>query len=480
MRNFIPSTFVWVLLAISAAAQVPNGDFEIWMTDTIYDMYPPFNTSNAFSYISQGQPNVYTIAGCEGNGVRLETISNGQDTAQGYMILGETNGGLGGGIPFTGQPDSLSLCLRYDIQPNDTAFIILIFKNLGVPTGISGISLTGKDTIMAERKFPISPPMSPPDSLLILISSSNLDSLQIPGSYLELDNIGFTGTNDTIPNGDFENLESVFHESPAHWEGANALLAALGQSPGLTKSQDAFTGSFAARIETKFLFFGPQPDTFGLITNGVFGAGGPLGFGNGQPYMGPANPGNIAGYYKYEPVGNDTAVGGYFFTRFNAITMQAEQVAARFVALPPTQGYRYFEMEADISGLPNPDSLLLIFAASDQDSTVSTGQAGIGSTLFLDGLGYGLVNDIDDELFANFQLYPNPASDWVEITLPDKSIWNISLRDLQGRRIKTESGIRGGEHLSWDLGQLPSGTYIVEFLEQGNPRSLFKKLVVRH
>ena len=484
MRNFT-SLFVFCLLLISSQvvwAQVPNGDFEVWTTDTLFDNHPPFTSSNAFSFLGIGQANVTTVPGCDGNGIRLETLAVGSDTSQGFIISGETFGGLSGGIPFTGQPDTLTMCMRYDIQPGDTAFVLLLFKNLGVPLSINGFTFTGKDSVFSERKFPLQTLLFPPDSLIMLVSSSNLDTLPIPGSYIELDNIGFIGTSDTFPNGTFDSIVPVAHTYPEHWYGATDFVAALGETPALTQTNDAFMGSFAARVETREFFFGSEPDTFGLLTNGGgFGdSGGPLGFGNGQPYTGPPNPGNFAGYYKYEPVGNDTAVGGYFFTRFNAITQTSELIAGRFMAFPPTEGYKFFEIEADLSGLPTPDSLLLIFSASDPDSTASIGQIGIGSALFLDGLGYGLVNDIDDELFANFQLYPNPASDWVEITLPDKSFWNISLRNLQGRRIKTESGIRGGEHLNWDLGQLPSGTYIVEFLEQGNPRSLFKKLVVRH
>ncbi len=65
------------------------------------------------------------------------------------------------------------------------------------------------------------------------------------------------------------------------------------------------------------------------------------------------------------------------------------------------------------------------------------------------------------ENHAEFKIYPTPATDLVKIDWGNQIILEISLYNLQGQKIQTQSVQQGLSHDELDLSEIPSGTYII-------------------
>jgi hypothetical protein len=92
---------------------------------------------------------------------------------------------------------------------------------------------------------------------------------------------------------------------------------------------------------------------------------------------------------------------------------------------------------------------------------------------------------IDDQNFipGDFKLsqaYPNLTNAWINFELDAENVGNysISLHSLDGRAIISHNYLlqSGKNHLSWSLGNLPSGQYILTANNNGNIHS--RKLIV--
>ena len=173
----------------------------------------------------------------------------------------------------------------------------------GAPLGICFIPFTGTQNGYEEFSAPIQwlIPIISPDTIVTAIISSTLFNMPIPGSILTVDNIHFIGASTPYPNGDFENWVEYSAEEPDNWFTSNVFSFSVGETP-VTKTDDSYEGNYAIRIENTLTLW---DDTLGFITNGTFGEDGPIG---GMPI--DSIPDLLSGYYKYSPVGPDTAIAG--------------------------------------------------------------------------------------------------------------------------------------------------------------------------
>ncbi len=62
-------------------------------------------------------------------------------------------------------------------------------------------------------------------------------------------------------------------------------------------------------------------------------------------------------------------------------------------------------------------------------------------------------------------LYPNPANNELRLNYDSKSVYNVELMNLIGNKVKTYSRLQGDERL--DIGDLPSGVYILRLYDNG-------------
>lgn len=80
----------------------------------------------------------------------------------------------------------------------------------------------------------------------------------------------------------------------------------------------------------------------------------------------------------------------------------------------------------------------------------------------------GFVNSIDNNTLKSnlLTIYPNPANDFIDIVLPNKSnkFWNISINNLDGEKVKSFPSLecRAGEGImAVNVSNLSAGVYIV-------------------
>lgn len=387
---------------------ITNSGFENWSTTLHYENPDQYGSTNVFSYFANGTANVTKSTDAQsGNyALKVETIEVNNDTIEGFVFIGSIEGeNVSGGIPFTEKPDSLKGFAKYNVMNNDTAYVAVLFKWWGTPIGICFVRFYGTQNNYEAFSAPVQwlLPFTP-DTIAVAILSSTIFSRAIPGSTITVDNISFVGATTPFPNGDFENWEEFSSEEPDDWFTSNILSLAIGET-SVTKTTDSYEGTYAARIESTLNMF---EDTLGLVTNGVFGEDGPIG---GMPV--DSIPDKLSGYYKYTPVGPDTAIGGLMLYHYNENTGNTELLEEAFIKLPPVDEYTYFEVEVDYFSLPEPDTVNVAFASGNvADENM---YFGLGSVLYVDALEItykphlvGIDNSAHELVH---HVYPNPTSE---------------------------------------------------------------------
>lgn len=450
-----------VSITCSFAQNVPNGGFENWNNEFYFDE-PNFGlTTNLQSFYTIQTGNVQkTSDAFAGNyAAKLITVANNSDTIPGLIFLGTPNGpNLDGGIPISVRPDSLKCYAKFTIQPNDTASIFIAFKKFGNPNPIGAVQLkfTGTQNSYQSYTSLITwiDSTTIPDTLVGFFSSSVLSqNSAMPGSELYLDNVGFTGAVGA-PNTNFETWTTVESLEPVDWWTPNFVL--INQTPCVTQSTDAHSGQYALRIENVLSNFG---DTLGFVTNGYFG---PNNFMGGMAVT--QNPTKVTGYYKYAPVGNDTALVGIFISKFDATFGYSVRLDSMLVKLPAAASYTYFEAPLFYNGWPVADTLNITFAAGNFQNDTSLLVP--GSVLLVDDIEvfYNPVVVKDLALEQAQLVFPNPAQNRLFIKLEkDEANQSFKLFDAKGTLILDgKCTYQDGMVASIDISDVPQGLYFYQ------------------
>jgi len=83
-----------------------------------------------------------------------------------------------------------------------------------------------------------------------------------------------------------------------------------------------------------------------------------------------------------------------------------------------------------------------------------------------------------DPTFEEINIYPNPASDQLFIDLPRQArATEITLSDLQGRRVVVQDAILSDNSLSLDLSKFAPGVYLLE-IREGRDLVVSERIVV--
>ncbi len=445
MKNSILFAFLFSSILFSLnAQQIPNGNFENWTTDTLFEDPSGYLATNSWTYtIVQGgnvkkvSPASHGLYACQ-----LTTVSNATDTMFGGLFIGTPgNQTINGGIPFTGQPDSVSVYVKYDIKPLDTAYFLIGFKKAGTIVSLAVKSFHG--TQGTYKRFSVPTNLSViPDSLVALISCSNLDYPKIPGSTLTLDSITLIGSTQQIPNPSFENWTPFTTQEPDNWNSINYGKTTV---PSASKTTSSQNGTYALRLESIRTSWG---DTTGYITNGTLGSGGP---GGGMQVY--SNPSKVTGYYKYFPVGNDTALAAAFSF------INSGMVDNNMITFTSQSSYTYFEIPLSYNGWPFVDSVNIFFSSSNM---VTNKNKGLGSVLYIDNLNIlYLTTDITEQPNSFQSLaYPNPFSTSAIIVFPDLhgETYDFILYDMAGKVAMKKENVSSNS-IMIDRNNLPSGIY---------------------
>ncbi|MGZ4097774.1 MAG: T9SS type A sorting domain-containing protein [Bacteroidia bacterium] len=396
MKKLLLFTSMFALAKLFGQA-VPNGSFENWTTIN-YSEPTGFNTGNSRDVPRMGVASITKVTGFSGFAVRIQNNVVGSDTSDSYII--NTNNPCSdvpqwtGGVPYSQQPTAITGKYRYNLLGTDTAILLVIFRKNGAHIGDNFIKIrgTGSQNTFASFSFTLAC-AGVPDSVIIAAASSNKKdaSISYNGSFIELDNLAFTGATQVIPNGDFESWTNKSFDVANGWEETEI---------GVTKSTSSYSGTLALRLETMNRMCGGIDP--GVVTTGHLSQNnGPKG---GRPYTNTVD--TLCGYYKYTSMGGDIA--GIFVN----LSKNGINVGGNSKQLNASASYIYFEIP--ISAGQTPDSMRIDI----QSSSWPIQPGYLGSVLYIDNLYLkSLPLGIFENNLGNMNVYsfPNPAGNVLNI-----------------------------------------------------------------
>jgi hypothetical protein len=266
-----------------------------------------------------------------------------------------------------------------------------------------------------------------------------------------------TSAQTAVPEGGFDNWSlssSTLYEEPTGgwWTTLNSLVQ-LGAAATVTKTTDSYSGTYAAKLETK------QWGSFmitGLLASGKFISTSPF-VVQGKPFT--DKPSRFKGYYKYSQVLDDSAGIYCMLTRYNTSTGKRDTIAdAKTAVLTSVTSYTLFDLPFKyyIAGA-EPDSIDIVFCSSSGDSNR------VGSTLYIDDISLDYTNGIQECLMPELKVnvYPNPASDQLHVIFESDEVKNIScmIFSLDGKQCY--SFVPGQKENSIDVRNFASGRYFL-------------------
>lgn len=418
------------------AQSLPNTNFENWYIVN-YDMLTTWRTSNEITVPQFGVPNVTRInQGAANSSLKLSTIAVGLDTIVGLITNALDFNGGEGGKPYSQKPTGLQGDFRYNIAPHDTARIVVSFKNSGVVFATDMITIWGTQSSFSQKNFPL-PVMTfcglTPDSVIVSVASGDFLNSPVVGSYIEIDNLVFTGSGITQGiNGDFDNWQSKSFVELIDW----------GPSGSVFQTADAFSGSYAAKLISKNDGIVIEPAAIH------------------QNFVSSKAVDTLIGWYKYSSKTPDSASIEIHLLNFND---------------PPTTITQYLPAETNYTQFSIP----LVGATSSTvmgkvviQSSPWSATMGDSSTLYIDCLAIKpQAVSVREVVIKNVAgVYPNPATDMLTISLDKNtgtevgiSIYNSLGAEVYAGRIVTQNG-----EAAIPVKQLAAGLYIYEVTQSPN------------
>lgn len=443
-----------LLPAISQAQLLQNNSFENWTNGAIWEDPTPYSTSNSIAYILNGAPNVTKTTDFHGGNyaIRLETVSG---TAA-YATIGNFGASLSNGMAFAHKPDSVVGYAKFNLLNNDTGAMIIVFKKFGSPIGFVQKQISGSLPNYTRFSLPTGLSLLTPDTVLIFMITS-LNGNGTPGSFVQLDDVSFVGSNPgNFPDGAFEIWSAFSLEEPDNWTSSNSFTALGGGSLSVDKSTAAYSGTYAAHISTQYSSLFNGLISFLITAN--------FGQNNHMTHeLAAQNIRKVVGYYKYTPVGNDTAEAVINFTKsIGGLNVTVDSFA---IQLPTASTYTAFQIDIDSILAGAPDSMWIGFTSSNLDGDSTTVHQ--GSQLWIDDVDFVFPTGIAipmNEFFSHFTVYPNPSDGNISLSfnLLNEGDIKIHLYNNAGVEIKNyalENLDEGKQNFSPDMDDLNSGVY---------------------
>jgi len=445
MKQLLPFLFSMVLLSFISNAQtpgtIPNRDFETWDSTAYNDLNSPWVTTNLICIDAIGSPNVTKVAGFSGEAVHLQTYISKGDTIAGEI----TNyGNLSVGVPYTQSPTGIKGYYRCNMVGNDKGWLVLEFLQAGNLVGFDTIAFTGSVSSFTafNRNFSL---LGTPDTMIVVAISSNIiDDIDVnAGSWLELDELSFTGTGITqqIGDGNFDSWSAQSVDVPQGWQIATPNVPGI--PTGVSRSSDHYSGKYSIKIVAPAGAYGAQ------LTSGIFDQNGNL--LGGEPYQQTVD--TLTGYYKFITTGQDS--GGLLITLQN----QGNMVLQAGGPLPGVATWTPFQML--INSTSTPDTMRI-----DVYSSINgTG----GGTLYLDDLqlksqphtaGISLSSKNNFGVSA----FPDPAKDQLNIrfggNVPEE--FGLKIFNSDGGLMLANEFSSGASTVTIPIDKLSSGLYFYE------------------
>lgn len=249
------------------------------------------------------------------------------------------------------------------------------------------------------------------------------------------------------------------YEEPSNgWSSLNALSnLAPGAPVTVSKTTDKYSGTYAAKLETKQI---PFVNTLigGLLATGFFDNNAAPGqnLKLGVPYT--SSPKYFRGYYKYTSVSGDSADFFCALTKWNSSLNRRDTLGtAAYREYATVSSYTQFNFKINYTdSVTAPDTIVMLFSSSGGAQNF---QGRVGSTLFVDEISLSNTSGVYELLNneVSVEVYPNPTSEVLNINVIDKvSGLTYSIYNTEGKLV-LKSTIK--QYTSIDVSLFKAGKY---------------------
>ncbi len=263
-----------------------------------------------------------------------------------------------------------------------------------------------------------------------------------------------------IPNGSFETWASG---EPNDWNTSNQNIVGFDFTTVQKETSDPQQGSASARLTvvTKTIPFVGTYTLPGVLTLGILNIdliNQTASLTGGYPFTGM--PQKLIGYYKYQPVNNDTAVIGLALFKWNNNNKDTIGFGAMYFSGTHTN-WTPFEIPVNYPIWDTPDTMNILILNSNPLSSLSH----TGTKMWIDNLSfvYGTVAIEAVASAKDISIYAKHDSRQLILTsaFEQQETLDISLFNMLGSETKKwkRTMSRSTEYL--DVNNLSPGTYII-------------------
>lgn len=256
-----------------------------------------------------------------------------------------------------------------------------------------------------------------------------------------------------LPNPSFEIWEPFgTYEDPQSWNTPNQYTSLIGISV-VTKSEDAYSGSYSAMLETKDLLGGlyQAPGLLTLADFTVNITAGTYTFSGGIALAETVS--KLTGMYKYTGANGDSA-SAFIISYRHDEGQEIDTVGIGYGFMHNASDWTAFTVNMYPVSEAQPDSFNLIIMSS------GSFDLNVGSQLWVDDLSLETVTGIINlsKETTNVKVYPNPVSDYVKFEMENEGEnLELSVFDNAGRQI--EQLTFSGKSTEINLSSFPAGVY---------------------
>lgn len=232
------------------------------------------------------------------------------------------------------------------------------------------------------------------------------------------------------------------------------------------ETDTSYGGVSAARIKSQQ--FGPY------FIPGFLGTG-DVDVASQTLYLGrqyTTRPNSFSTWYKYAPVGADSAAFQVIFTLYDALTLVSNTIGyGSAVIYSDTSNWTNLQFNIAWSDTASPDTIILIATSSagiDLNNFLASA-GGIGSQLWIDDmtLQAGFASTDQEYINNNVSIYPNPSSDFINISMANMpNGLKLFVYDMNGKQMMAK--VMNGDNYMLDISTLPNGVYGVVIQDNYN------------
>ncbi|HET6227210.1 MAG TPA: T9SS type A sorting domain-containing protein [Bacteroidia bacterium] len=441
----------------------PNGDFEQWTSGTCDNLQYYPNNSNMRNFFRLHLPFnvVKTTDAFHGTyAAQVSTNATATDTSFGYFINANVDGppsSWKGGMACSEKPTGIRGYYTYNLATVDSGTVLVSFSKAGVNVGTYMFTIGGVHNTYTLFDFNFNPALPvTPDSVIFGVLSCKLGQdgpVGVAGGILKIDSVSFKGVSaqPALMDGDFELWNSQTFYSPNNWylQTDNALA--------VSRSNDAKGGTYAIELQTyRGDRDGKPAAQAGSISTGYYSEK-----CNNCPQQGGYPFSNqidtLAFWYKYAPMGNDSAVVFLDFKKNGA------GIFGKGMSLHAAATYQYMEIPFNVG--QKPDSVIVQFQSSSWNDTLLSF---VGSNLKIDQVHFKsqsiVTNIFNYKNEGSLSIFPNPTSGKIHIQNSGPAIQNLEVYNVLGENIYKTSFFKQQTTNELDLSIFGKGIYFVKFI----------------